>query len=72
MPGVERSSRAAVPLLSRLSYGGSTGWMSPARSWKWSSAQTVDLAAGRFRPFDDEKSFLADLAEMAAGDEHDR
>jgi hypothetical protein len=27
----------------------------PARSWKWSSAQTVDLAANRFRTFDDEK-----------------
>jgi bifunctional DNA-binding transcriptional regulator/antitoxin component of YhaV-PrlF toxin-antitoxin module len=31
-----------------------------------------DLAADRFRTFDDEKSFLADLAEMAAGDENDR
>src|SRR5258708_28773167 len=29
-----------------------------------------DLAAGRFRTFDDEESFLADLAELAAsGDE---
>ena len=31
-----------------------------------------DLAAGRFRAFDDEESFLADLAELAAGDEHGR
>ena len=32
-----------------------------------------DLAAGRFRTFDDEESFLADLAELAAtGDEHGR
>jgi hypothetical protein len=31
-----------------------------------------DLAAARFRTFDDEESFLADLAELAAGDEHDR
>jgi bifunctional DNA-binding transcriptional regulator/antitoxin component of YhaV-PrlF toxin-antitoxin module len=32
-----------------------------------------DLAAGRFRTFDDEESFLADLAELAAsGDEPDR
>ena len=29
-----------------------------------------DLAAGRFRTFDDEESFLADLAELAAGYEH--
>jgi bifunctional DNA-binding transcriptional regulator/antitoxin component of YhaV-PrlF toxin-antitoxin module len=29
-----------------------------------------DLAAGRFRTFDDEESLLADLAELAAGDEH--
>jgi bifunctional DNA-binding transcriptional regulator/antitoxin component of YhaV-PrlF toxin-antitoxin module len=28
--------------------------------------------AGRFRTFDDEESFLADLAELEAGDEHGR
>jgi len=47
--------------------------------WFWSRGHQAaereaeeDLAAGRFRAFDDEESFLADLAELAAGDEHDR
>jgi hypothetical protein len=36
-------------------------------------AADEDLAAGRFRTFDDEESFLADLAELAAsGDEDGR
>ena len=47
--------------------------------WFWGRGRQVaereaeeDLAAGRFRAFDDEESFLADLAELAAGDEHGR
>jgi bifunctional DNA-binding transcriptional regulator/antitoxin component of YhaV-PrlF toxin-antitoxin module len=44
--------------------------------WFWSPGHQAaereaedDLAAGRFRTFDDEESLLADLAELAAGDE---
>ncbi len=48
--------------------------------WFWTRGQQAaereaeeDLAAGRFRTFDDAESFLADLAELAApGDEPGR